>query len=337
MTSISDFQTILLAGATSSGSTSLNDLLINNFSMVNIGGVKETNFLFLRSLGSDVRKAMDTSSSILKESDYFDAATLGKFRVDASPLYMYFPEIVLESINEIWPCADFRPKVLFIVRNPLKRAASSLLMLRNLYGFQSRSFKELRDWWLSQGSKEIFKCSLHPRLPNYVFDVVGHSIFWDKIDMYAKALGRENVLVITLDQLVADPTVVTQCLLKFIGSTSLTKAYLKSGIDEITLKHYGKKESLNWASNYILNVRKPKVFHDIINFIGIKGQVRLAKRMLLDISSVMITGKSSYSKLPQEDIGGIMDQFDGWQQDLMSYHLPWLLNSSLPSPSSLEL
>ncbi len=145
-----------------------------------------------------------------KECHYFslnfrqgDAWYLEKFRsapeaqyyLDASPTYfdLCLQHPIADRIREFSPGA----KIIIMIRNPIDRAVSHFNHLKKfnkVAALESLTFDDLanRDWPIDDNNAEL------ERIRGWVLDF---SMYHEKIDLYCKVFGADNVIVIHNDDL----------------------------------------------------------------------------------------------------------------------------------------
>lgn len=295
------------------GSTSFHNFLCANFELYEHSRkYKEANYLTLRQTSDIKKKKWDLSSSITNFEDYINGYQEGK-GIDSSPNYLYLNDLVIKSISELWPKKNY-PKVFIIFRNPIKRALSQYKALICLYGIKEVSFSKTCDWWRNEGHKNPYGHEIHPKLPNFSFDYLGHSKYWENIPKYENFLGKENIFITTLDKLIKSPY---EELLDISDFINLELKSNKSP-DNIKFPIEGQKNAYrNKAFSKIINSKKSSFISNTINFLNLRTPVNNFKNKLNN--SPFFTKKIS---IKPNLITEVENELFGWQEQISKYVNP---------------
>jgi hypothetical protein len=207
----------LIVGAAKSGSTSLYQYLSQHpevFMPVN----KEPNYFvgeYQKRMNKDCPSyKIDMNRMILDEEAYYnlfkDAKSNQKAIGEASVTYLYKPEYAIPKIRG--ELGD--PKIIIILRNPIKRAFSHYSYACEL-GLETLNFEDALD-------------AEDNRLKNNwssTFAYINQGLFYSQVKAYKNAFT--NVHVLFLDDLIKDKQLEIQKIYNFLGIDSSFKNHFK--------------------------------------------------------------------------------------------------------------
>jgi hypothetical protein len=182
---------LFIVGAPKSGSSFLYEKLKNHQDLF-FPKIKELNFFSYDILKSSSYYKDYKIGNLEKYLKLFDGGQHSKYRVDSSVSYFAYPKIA-EEIKKFNPSS----KVIIILRNPVERAFSHYLMDKRM-GYAKKSFQE------------YIKGNINSP---YYQQYIGNSNYLLNVENYRITFGKENVLVMRLDDLKKDLT----SLFSFLG------------------------------------------------------------------------------------------------------------------------
>lgn len=301
---------LLNIGPGGGGSSSFHNFLCENLNLSeHTKNYKEANYLTLRQTSDLKKKNWDLSSSITNFEDYINGYPESK-GLDSSPNYLYFNDLVIKSISELWP-KDNYPKIILIFRNPIKRALSQHKALFTLYKYRESSFSKTCNWWRKEGYKNPYGHDIHPKLANFNFDYIGHSKYWEKIPLYENFLGKKNIHITTIDRLINSPK---NELLNISNFLNLKKKNINS-LDNVIFPLGGQKNIYrNEVIRWIINSKKSTIITKSINLLNLRKPINKLKNSLSN--SPFLTKKIN---IKESLISEIENELFGWQEQIKSY------------------
>ena len=147
-------------------------------------------------------------------SALFDAAAPGDIKGEASTHYTKLPTYprTIERMAE----AVERPRIIYIIRNPLQRAVSHYMHEWSLGG-------------MSAGIAE--EAAAHPEMVDY-------GRYGMQIAPYVERFGRESVLLLSLEGMKADPAGVLAEACRFVGLASTPVWHPEAGEQNVSAERY---------------------------------------------------------------------------------------------------
>jgi hypothetical protein len=182
---------LFIVGAPKSGSSFLYDKLRDHQDLF-FPKTKELNFFSYSILEASSYYKDYKVRSLEKYVKLFAQGKYSKYRVDASVSYFAYQEIA-SKIKKFSPSA----KIIIILRNPVQRAFSHYLMDKRM-GYAKKSFQE----YIQSNTNSP-----------YYHQYIGNSSYMLHVENYMRIFGKENVLVMRLDDLKKDLT----SLFNFLG------------------------------------------------------------------------------------------------------------------------
>eukprot|EP01095_Lingulamoeba_sp_RSL-Kostka_P011346 TRINITY_DN428_c2_g1_i1.p1 TRINITY_DN428_c2_g1~~TRINITY_DN428_c2_g1_i1.p1 ORF type:complete len:391 (+),score=83.99 TRINITY_DN428_c2_g1_i1:79-1251(+) len=177
------------------------------------------------------------------------------FEATPSNMKQYWLPKVLKKINP-------KSKIVCILRNPTKRAFSQYkweVPMRKDTEFTT-SFKTLVDWEI-ENYDQTYKDYYNDELPDsgyppsgyYFYDCLTRGKYVDQIKQYAKFFGKENIYVMFLENLSADPVNEMKGLFKFLDLPEIDVIPIdksKQNKSPIEIDEYLDDEDVEKLDNY---------------------------------------------------------------------------------------
>ncbi len=167
----------LIVGAQKAGTTSLFDIL-NQHSQIFIPPEKELHFFDYE---TEVNKGLEYYAS------YFRAAGIAKAIGEASPSYLFYPEVA----PRICKLLGNEVKIIILLRNPAERAFSHYKMMY-AEGHEKRSIKEA----ISANRKSLASGINFDRITSYL----DRSLYAFQLKNYFDHFPKENIKVILFEE-----------------------------------------------------------------------------------------------------------------------------------------
>jgi Sulfotransferase family len=193
---MSRWPNLFIVGAPKAGTTSLHSYL-QSFPAIYMSRIKEPNFFSRIAVpdGHPVRPIRDAR----KYLQLFDGATTERFIGEASPTYLADPEAP-RLIHEAAPDA----RILISLRDPVERAYSHYLMMRNNGTTRLSFLAEFQRGLAMQDDRQLVL--LRP-------DV---GLYRAQVERYLGVFGASQVQVILFEELIADVRGTLRQVLKFL-------------------------------------------------------------------------------------------------------------------------
>ena len=196
----------ICVGAQKSGTTLLHDIL-KQYNQVFLPKKKETKFF---QLDEKYNHGLN-----YYQSEFFKNSQSSQTLGEIDPDYMYFdyiPERIYQTLGQ-------NIKIIFILRNPAKRAYSHFLMSKKK-GFEKLSFDEAiknekKRLLIDDSQKELYKSATH----NYSY--IDRGYYTKQINRFLKFFPKENMLFLHFEEdLIANREKTIASILEFIGLDS---------------------------------------------------------------------------------------------------------------------
>lgn len=197
----------LIVGGAKCGTTSLSQYL-SKHSNIFIPKVKECRYLSKMTPNfngpGDHVVNIEMTTSLKEYSDLFKKAKAGQFLCDASVDYLYYYNETISSINDLYK--DEQPKVIILLRNPVKSAFS-------MYSHLKRDLRETLP--LNQAIK-----AQKDRQKNnweWVWQYTEISKYYNQVKYYKDNIDKENLKIIIFEEFIKDPQKELKEILVFLG------------------------------------------------------------------------------------------------------------------------
>ncbi len=207
---------LFIPGAGKSGTSTLHNLL-NQHPDIYMSKIKEPHFF---SWDEQFKKGIKEYSKL------FEKGKDKKYRGESTTGYMVFPNVIERIKNTITE----EPKFIFILRNPIDRAYSHFWWMKGM-GFEDREFKEA---FLFDMDKE----------PDPKNRFSGNYKYYYQFGLYGKWLSRfydnfqrENIFVITTEELKKDPLGTLNRCFRFLGLETVSSIDTKKENETVILKN----------------------------------------------------------------------------------------------------
>jgi len=193
----------ICVGAQKSGTTLLHDIL-KQHNQVFLPKKKETKFF---QLDEKYNHGLD-----YYQSEFFKNAKSSQTLGEIDPDYMYFdyiPERIYQTLGQ-------NIKIIFILRDPAKRAFSHYLMSKKK-GFETLSFEEAikiekKRLLIDDSQEELYKSAKHN------FSYIDRGYYTKQINRFLKFFPKENMLFLHFEEdLIANRKKTIASILEFIN------------------------------------------------------------------------------------------------------------------------
>ncbi len=166
---------------------------------------------------------LDYNKGISFYEKYFEGATTGICKGEATPTYAFLP-FVARRIYEYLPNA----KLIFTFRDPVERAYSGWLM-RSAKGNEKLSFRNAMEENLEQRDRIDFfsgdiseawledQTGLGKRNEISLRTYIEGGLYSEQLKAYQKYFPEENIQMITLDEIKKDADAVMKTIFTFLG------------------------------------------------------------------------------------------------------------------------
>ena len=195
---------IFIVGGPKCGTTSLSEWL-GNFPTVELSNPKETHFL-----SPDVGRL----PNIQNELDYSRCWSNTKTLKCESSVFYAFSEVAMDEIKKRNPDA----KIIFMIRHPVKMAFSLYLQEKWSMHETSQSFEEA---WSKQQERRNRCKGINSPWPS-VLQYKQVCSLGSQLQKIQKLFRKENICVISLEELIADPKSVMGKVTKFLQLNEVT-------------------------------------------------------------------------------------------------------------------
>lgn len=191
---------LFIPGAAKSGTTTLHDLL-NTHPDISMSKIKEPGYW-------KINKFKDFGKiEMLKYENLFDKKTY--IKGESSTAYMYHDSFI-ENIKNNYKIS---PKFIFILRNPIDRYVSHFNWMKGL-GLEKNKIEETIN------KKHSFNFKEYDDYPKYYYEF---GLYNRWILRFIKKFGRENIKIITFENLFKNKIDVLNSCFDFIGVEHMSK------------------------------------------------------------------------------------------------------------------
>lgn len=200
----------LLVGAAKGATTSLYYYL-SQHPEIRMTSIKENWFFSFVDKPPTYSSPGVLSNVVSRLEDYvklFDGARAEQRLGDASPSYLYTYRDTIRNINSIYPPRE-REKLRIIIslRNPVSRAFSQYWTFKRFI-HEPLSFEDA-----------IEEGVIQKRLSdnwNIFYDYIGFGRYYEQVNAFLKAFGKDRVLIFLYDDIRKDPVGVCQSIFRFL-------------------------------------------------------------------------------------------------------------------------
>ncbi len=214
---------VFIIGAAKSGTTSVADVL-SEHSDIFLAIDKEPSFF---ATDHFFKKGLSFYKQFFKKSEKF------KFRIDASPQYLYHYEKVPKRLMGFYRDESIDTtllKFICVLRNPVDRAYSSFWQAKRI-GFVNGTFENaLKE------EKDFIKTEKYKAEGRTAMAFIDAGLYADQLDGWMKYISKEQLFILTNDELKNNPEKCYLKILKFLGAKPYTLDYKKSSNEAKTPK-----------------------------------------------------------------------------------------------------
>ncbi len=273
---------LLVPGAAKSGTSSLHQLL-NQHPDIFMSKIKEPHFF---SWDKHFSRGVEHYSKL------FEKGKDAKYRGESTTGYMIFPKVI-ERIRQTLPET---PKFIFIFRNPIDRAYSHYWWLRGM-GFEKKSFEEAFLYDMEEEPDPENKYS-----GNYKY-YYQSGLYGKWIERFYNNFPKENIFVITTEQLKDSPLDTLNSCFEFLNLKKLEKIEIKKENQTLILKNLDAKIYSNLAI-FLRDEKNATFLKNSLKFIvpkKIRGKIFFILDKGLETFKNKRATSMKYPKLLEED------------------------------------